>query len=316
MRASSPESNRAPKGGWQINPAPAPVGGEKAESGVQRGGMIRGAKTALSGRPGRRVTGVQTFAILGVSEKGDVMAIEERRDWFFPALALAISLTAFTGFAFTYLGPLAAGTYAPVSWAVHAHGIVYLAWCALLPVQATLARRAFAVHRVLGLCSLALVAAMGFFGFLVIGVKVQAALAGEGPAFWKSFGVPVAAGLVLFLGFYAAALLNRGRPEWHKRLMISAAATVIAAGTWRLWVAGFGFNDWAMPAAIATTKLFIVAGMIHDFATRRSVHPAWWVGLGVSVVVEGASLMVAGTPMEAPIAQAIASFADVFGWMY
>ena len=244
------------------------------------------------------------------------MVIEDRRDWFFPALALAISLTAFAGFAFTYLGPLATGTYAPVSWAVHAHGIVYLVWCALLPVQATLARRAFAVHRALGVGSLLLVAAMGFTGFLVVGVKVQQALLGQGAPFWKSFGVPIAAGLVLFLGFYVAALLNRGRPEWHKRLMISAAATVIAAGTWRLWVGAFGFNDWAMPAAIVTTKLFIVAGMIHDFANRRRVHPAWWVGLGVSVAVEVASLMVPGTLFEPPIARAMASFADVVGWMY
>lgn len=96
---------------------------------------------------------------------------------------------------------------------------------------------------------------------------------------------------MLFLGFYVAALLNRGRPERHKRLMMSAAATVIAA----------------------STKFLIVAGMIHDLATRRSVHPAWWVGFGVSVAVEGGSLLVAGTPLETPIAQAIASFA---GWMY
>ncbi|OYX58147.1 MAG: hypothetical protein B7Y86_03845 [Brevundimonas subvibrioides] len=244
------------------------------------------------------------------------MATRARAGLFFPLLALAISLTAFTGFAFTYLGPLAAGTYAEVSWAVHAHGIVYLVWCALLPVQASLARRAFAVHRALGIVSLGLVAAMAFTGFLVVGVKVQAALSGEGAPFWKSFGVPIAAGLVLFLGFYVAALLNRGRPEWHKRLMISAAATVIAAGTWRLWVAGFGFNDWAMPAAIASTKLFIVAGMIHDLATRRRIHPALWVGLIVSVAVEGGSLLIVGTPLETPVAQAIASFADVFGWMY
>jgi hypothetical protein len=244
------------------------------------------------------------------------MAVQGRGGWFFPGLALAISLTAFTGFALTYLGPLAAGTYAKVSWAVHAHGIVYLAWCVFLPVQAALPRRVFSLHRALGIGSLLLAAAMAFTGFLVVGVKVQAALAGEGPAFWKAFGVPIAAGLVLFLGFYIAALLNRGRPEWHKRLMISAGATVIAAGTWRLWVAGFGFNDWAMFAALATTKLFIVAGIIHDLVVRRPVHPAWWVGLGVSIAVEAGSLLVVGTPLETPIAQAIASFADVFGWMY
>lgn len=244
------------------------------------------------------------------------MAKQGRAERFFPALALAISLTAFAGFALTYLGPLAAGSYAPVSWAVHAHGIVYLIWCAFLPIQATLARRAFAVHRALGLSSLGLVAVMAFTGFLVVGVRVQAALSGEGAPFWKSFGVPIAADLVLFLGFYLAALLNRGRPDWHKRLMISAAATVISAGVWRLWVACFGFNDWAMLAALATTKLFIIAGMIHDFATRRAVHPAWWIALGVSIVVEAGSFLIVGTPLETPIAQAIAGFADVFGWMY
>jgi hypothetical protein len=235
---------------------------------------------------------------------------------FYPALALAISLTAFAGFAFTYIGPIAVGDYPPASWAVHAHGLVYLAWCAFLPVQASLATRAFNIHRLLGLGSLVLAAAMAFTGFLVIGVKVQDALRGEGPAFWKAFGVPIAAGLVLFLGFYVAALLNRGRPDWHKRFMITAAATVIAAGAWRLWGAAVGFEDWAIPAALVTTKLFIVAGIAHDLATRRSVHPAWWIGLVVSSAVEGGGLLIVGTPLEAPVVRAIASFADVFGWMY
>jgi len=244
------------------------------------------------------------------------MAYLGRRDFFYPALCLAISLTTFAGFTFTYLGPLATSTYPEVSWAEHAHGIVYLAWCVFLPIQASLAKRAFAVHRVMGLGSIALAAAMAATGLLVIGVKVQEALLGTGSAFWKAFGIPIAAGLVLFLGFYIAALLNRQRPEWHKRLMISAAATVIAAGVWRLWVAAVGFEDWAMPAALASTKLFIVAGMIHDVVTRRAIHPAWWIGLVVSSVVEAASLLVVGTPLEQPVAQAIASFAVVFGWMY
>lgn len=119
-----------------------------------------------------------------------------------------------------------------------------------------------------------------------------------------------------FLGFYAAALLLRTRPDWHKRLMISAAATVIAAAAWRLWVGAVGFEDWAMPAALVSTKLFIVAGAIWDFAARRQVHPAWWVGLGTSVAVEGASLAIVGTAPETPVARAIASFADMFGGVY
>ena len=247
---------------------------------------------------------------------GRSMTIEARGGWFFPGLALAISLTAFAGFAITYLGPLASGTYERVSWAVHAHGIVCLLWCALLPVQAALATRAFAWHRRLGIASVALVAAMAFTGFLVVSLKVQAALTGQGAPFWKSFSLPITAGLVLFLGFYVAALMNRHWPEWHKRLMISASATVIAAGAFRLWVAGFGFNDWAFTAALASCKLFMVAGVVRDLIVRRAVHPAWWVGLGVSIAVEGGALLAVGTPLEAPLASAIAAFAGVFGGMY
>lgn len=244
------------------------------------------------------------------------MADAGKRDLFYPALCLAISLTTFAGFTTTYLGPLATNTYPEVSWAVHAHGIVYLAWCVFLPAQAFVAKRAFAAHRAMGLGSVVLVAVMAFTGFLVIGVKVQGALNGTGSDFWKAFGLPIAAGLVLFLAFYIAALLNRRRPEWHKRLMMTAAATVIAAGVWRLWVAAVGFQDWAMPAALASTKLFIVAGMIHDLVTRRAIHPAWWIGLVVTSAVEAASLVIVGTPLELPVAQAIASFADLLGWMY
>lgn len=244
------------------------------------------------------------------------MQPKTERGLFFPLLALAISATAFAGFSITYLGPLAAGKYPPVSWSVHAHGIVYLAWCLLLPVQALLARRAFQAHRALGILSLALVAAMAFTGLLTLGVRVQTALAGEGPPFWKAFSVPIGAGLLLFLGFYAAAVLNRARPEWHKRLMMTAAATVIAAGVWRLWVTAAGFHDWAMPAALATTKLFLVAGVVYDAARRKAVHPAWWWGLVVTIAVEGAALLAADTPFGAPVARAFASFADVFGWMY
>lgn len=242
---------------------------------------------------------------------------ETRRALFYPVLAFAISATAILGFSFTYLGPLVMGSYPQVSWATHAHGIVYLAWCVFLPIQASLPRAGmFPVHKALGLTSPILVAAMTFTGLLTISVRVQTALSGEGPQFWKAFSIPITAGLVLFVGFYIAALLNRGRSDWHKRLMIVAAATVIAAGTWRIIVGAFGFEDWAMPAAVASTKLFIVAGMIHDLVTRRSIHPAYLIGLITTAVVEFGSFAVVGSAAEVPVASAIASFAAVFGWLY
>ena len=242
---------------------------------------------------------------------------QSKRALFYPVLAFAISATAFLGFSFTYLGPLLVGSYPAVSWATHAHGIIYLGWCLLLPIQASLpAAGMFPVHKALGLASPILVGAMAFTGLLTISVRVQAALSGEGAAFWKDFSIPITAGLVLFLGFYIAALLNRTRPDWHKRLMIVAAATVIAAATWRIIVGAFGFVGWSMPAAVGATKIFILAGMIHDLVTRRSVHPAYLIGLITTVVVEFGSFAIVGSAAELPVASAIASFANVFGWLY
>lgn len=236
---------------------------------------------------------------------------------FYPLLAFAISATAILGFSFTYFGPLLLGSYPEVSWATHAHGIVYLAWCVLLPIQASLpAAGLFPVHKTLGLASPVLVAAMAFTGLLTVSVRVQAALTGEGSAFWKAFSIPITAGLVLFLGFYIAAALNRTRPDWHKRLMIVAAATVIAAATWRIVVGFFGFVDWSMPVAVASTKLFILAGMAHDLVTRRTVHPAYWIGLITTIALEFGAFAVVGSPAELPVASAIAAFARAFGWLY
>jgi len=240
-----------------------------------------------------------------------------KRSLFYPLLALAISATAFLGFAFTYFGPLMTSSYPQVSWATHAHGIVFLIWCALLPVQASLpAAGAFPAHKALGMASPLLVLAMAFTGLLTISVRVQEALSGQGSEFWKAFSIPITAGLVLFLGFYTAALLSRSRPDWHKRLMIVAASTVITAGMWRVVVSAFGFADWAMPAAVGATKLFIMAGMIHDLITRRAVHPAYWIGLITTFVVEFGSFAIVGSAAELPVASVIALFAKAFGWLY
>lgn len=239
------------------------------------------------------------------------------RSLFYPLLALAISATAILGFTFTYFGPLMAGTYPAVSWATHAHGIVFLAWCVLLPIQACLpAAGAFPIHRRLGAASILLVLAMTFTGLLTISVRVQDALSGEGSAFWKAFSIPITAGLLVFLGFYVAALLSRSRPDWHKRFMMVAASTVIAAGAWRIITAAVGFEVWAMPAAVASTKLFVVAGMIHDLITRRSIHPAYWIGLITALAVEFGAFAIVGSPAELPVASAIALFAEAFGWLY
>lgn len=60
------------------------------------------------------------------------------RSWIYLGLALAMSGTAYWGFAYTYFTPVLAGTYPAVSPAVHVHGWSFFLWFLLLPFQALL----------------------------------------------------------------------------------------------------------------------------------------------------------------------------------
>lgn len=163
-----------------------------------------------------------------------------RRDRFFPWTAVAIAATVFTGFWFTYFGPMVAGTRAPDAPAVHVHGWSFFAWYAVLVVQVVLARsRRMRLHRSLGGTSLALAALMTGTGLLVVGVRMADAVETGNP-FWSASGPAVFITLVLFVAFYAAALRMRHRPPWHKRLMIIASVGGMGAATFRVCLVLFG----------------------------------------------------------------------------
>jgi hypothetical protein len=254
------------------------------------------------------------------------MATEIRSRVFYPSLALAMSATVYWGFYYTYFAPVAASAYADVSPAVHVHGWTFFLWFLLFPLQALLMatgrRRA---HFVLGGVSLALAAAMTFTGLLVASVRIRQGLTATAPdeltTFWKNFGLLISYSLVLFVGFYSAAIAQRKQPEVHKRLMIIASASAIPAAVFRIIVAMFGYYwlappAWVMPAAFFLPNLFIVAGMVHDLAVRHSIQRVYLIGLPIVIAVEALGLVLAGTPAGETISRCIASFSDVFGRLY
>lgn len=58
------------------------------------------------------------------------------RTSFYLWIAVAMSVTAFAGFSFTYFEPLFRGEYPRVSPLVHVHGWTFFAWYLLLPAHA------------------------------------------------------------------------------------------------------------------------------------------------------------------------------------
>lgn len=237
------------------------------------------------------------------------------RDSFFLWLALAITATVFTGFWFTYFGPMFAGTREPSAWSVHLHGWSFYFWYVLLVVQAALVQsRRIPLHRTLGGLSVFLVAVMVATGLLIIGVRMADVLE-HGDPFWSVAGPGVFATLLLFVGFYTAAVRMRRRLDWHKRLMIIAACGGMGAAAFRVCMVLFGPGS-ALWLGLMASNLFIVAGIAHDWQRDKRVHPAWWIGLTTCVVTEAGMLLLTPTPVGQFIVHGLAGIGHVFGFLY
>lgn len=246
-----------------------------------------------------------------------VRAPTKERDAHYLRNSLALSATAYLGFWFTYFGPNLRGSYPAAVPAVHLHGWSFFAWYLLLPLQAGLihARRVRA-HRTLGWSSLGLAVVMTATGALVLGVQMAAAVASPEPSFWSSFGVMIFATLVLFIGFYTAAIVLRRDRAIHKRLMLVAGAAGLGAAGFRIMMTMFGPVDWATPAGILATNVFILAGIGHDAFRERRVHRVYWLALAICLVVELSAWLGASTGVGQSFARGLAWVGHTFAGLY
>jgi hypothetical protein len=109
-------------------------------------------------------------------------------------------------------------------------------------------------------------------------------------SFWSQFGPAIFVTLVLFTGFYVAALVLRRRPAAHKRLMIVASVAGMGAAAFRILVAIAGPVGWAAPVGVLATNLFIVWEMLCDRWRDGRVHPVYRIGFLTCVVAEAGTV--------------------------
>jgi hypothetical protein len=79
--------------------------------------------------------------------------------------------------------------------------------------------------------------------------------------------------MVLFGGFFLAAVLYRGQPEMHKRLMLLATMAILFAAAFRLQNAGV-----SRPAAIVVWYVPLAIVMVYDLVQRGRIHVLYWIG--------------------------------------
>ncbi len=202
---------------------------------------------------------------------------------FYIAMALACAVTVLVGFAPTYYLKSSFGA-PPLSSLLHLHGVIFSSWIALFIVQIVLIRvNRRDWHRRLGVVGAVLAIAMVWVGSAA---AINGAVAGTAGA---KLGLPPLvflviplAAVVLFVALVACAIYFRHQGETHKRLMMLATISILTPAIARMRLEVFGLSGPIFNFVV--TDLFIVAGVIYDYATRRRVHAAYiWGGLAIIV---------------------------------
>jgi hypothetical protein len=214
-----------------------------------------------------------------------------RERLFYLGMSLAVVITVFAGFAPSYyLRPLY--TTAPLMPLLHMHGLVFTSWLVLFVVQTTLvAAHRTHIHRRLGIVGSVIAVLM-----ILIGVSTAVIRAAQGATVP---GTPALVFLVVPLGdilvfstLVAAGFYFRRRPDVHKRLMMLATISILAAATARM---PFAFAQSGPVGFFGLADLFIVMCLIYDLITLRRIHRATALAGLFIVASQPLRLMIGGT---------------------
>ena len=198
----------------------------------------------------------------------------DRATLFYLGFGLVGLLVVALGFGVTYAVPMARGTFA-APWFVHLHGASALGWVLLFIAQASLVRvRQTRLHRPLGLVGLPLALLVWASGIATGLWAAQRDLLEQGTVATSSLG-GTTIGLTLYLLLVVAAVAMRGRPDWHKRLVMLATIQV-------LWPAFFRLRH-LLPAvpnpevsfALVMAYSPILVAALRDRVRCGAVHPVW-----------------------------------------
>lgn len=220
-------------------------------------------------------------------------AVGRRREHlFYIGMAVVIVGTVFSGFAPTYYLRQFFGVE-PLIPLLHVHGLVFTSWIVLLLTQTALvAANRTDVHRRLGIAGALVAVLLVVVGTLTAIIRArQGAAPPGGPPPLVFLAIPLF-DMLVFSSLVGAGFYFRRRPDVHKRLMLLATISILAAAIARL---PLGILKAGPPVFFGLTDLFIVACIIYDLITRRRIHRATaWGGLLI-VASQPLRLMLSGT---------------------
>lgn len=219
--------------------------------------------------------------------------IRRRRErWFYIGMSIALVITVFAGFAPTYyLRPYF--NPAPLMPLLHLHGFVFTSWLVLFVTQTTLvAAHRTDIHRRLGVAGGVIAVLMVLLGITTALVRAKQGatpLPGISPL---SFLVVPLGDMFVFPILVGAGFYFRRRPDVHKRLMLLATISILAAAIARL---PFAIMRAGPPAFFGLTDVFVVACVLYDLVTLRRIHRATALAGLFIVASQPLRLMLGGT---------------------
>jgi hypothetical protein len=208
---------------------------------------------------------------------------------------LMLGLAVFIVFGFAQFGARGFVDYRAVPAYIHVHALVMLSWLALTVAQATfIARDNLALHRRLGWVGVALAVVVVCFCSYV---SIMIVKAHHQPPFFTPpyFLALTQAGMLVFAGLIAAAILRRRQTEWHRRLMVGALVLLMEPALGRVLPMPLimPYGEWAV-LAVQLGVLAIV--MRHDRRTMGAIHPATTAVVLVIALTHGVVELLAISP--------------------
>jgi hypothetical protein len=222
---------------------------------------------------------------------------------FFLVMAVVGLFAAIIGFGKTFFLPVAGGSFrAP--FVIHLHGAFAFAWILLFLIQPALIHFGrYRIHQYLGILGLLIAAGISVTmipaGLFVVRRELDQGL---GDFAYSSLLGVITSG-ILFFALVFAGIVNRKKPETHKRLMLLATIVV-------LWPAWFRFRHYfpSVPRpeiwfGLILADSFIIIAWIWDKIKNGSVHPVLKYAGTFIIIEQSLEVALFGTPTYRVVAK-------------
>ena len=215
-----------------------------------------------------------------------------RERWFYISMSIAAVITVFAGFSRTYyLRPYF--NTAPLMPLLHLHGLVFTSWLALFLIQTTLvAAHRTDIHRRLGILGGVIAGLMILIGPTTAVIRASQGATPVPGVSPLSFLVVPLGDMFVFAILVGAGFYYRRRADVHKRLMLLATISILAAAIARL---PFAIMQAGPPAFFGLTDVLVVACILYDLITLKRIHRATALAALLIVASQPLRLLLGGT---------------------